>query len=96
MARSISDLHIKQIEALISPQQLQSEFPVSEEIATTIASGRDQIESILSGKDPRLLVIVGPCSIHDEKAALEYASRLKGLAENLNDQILVVMRVYFE
>ena len=96
MARSISDLHIKKIEALISPEQLQSKFSVSEEIAATIANGRDQIERILGGDDPRLLVIVGPCSIHDEKAALEYASKLKILAGKVSDHILVVMRVYFE
>ncbi len=96
VARSISDLHIKQIEALISPEQLQSKFPVPGAIAATIANGRDQVEQILSGEDPRLLVIVGPCSIHDEKAALEYASKLKTLADKVSNQILVVMRVYFE
>ena len=96
MARSISDLHIQRIETLIPPEDLQRKLPMSQAIAQTVADGRDQVQDILSGNDPRLLVIVGPCSIHDEKAALEYASRLKTVADSISDRMLVVMRVYFE
>lgn len=96
MARSISDLHIQRIEALIAPEELQRKLPPSAAMAQTVAEGRDEIQNILGGQDSRLLVIVGPCSIHDEKAALEYAQRLKVLADNVRDRMLVVMRVYFE
>ena len=65
-------------------------------MAQTVAEGRDQVERILVGEDPRLLVIAGPCSIHDEKAALEYAGRLGELAVRMSDSLFIIMRVYFE
>ena len=96
MARSISDLHVRRIETLIPPEALQRKLPPSAAIAQTVAEGRDQIKRVLIGEDSRLLVIVGPCSIHDEKAALEYAGRLSETAAAVSDRLLVVMRVYFE
>ena len=65
-------------------------------MAQTVAEGRDQVERILTGEDPRLLVITGPCSIHDEKAALEYGGRLHELSVQMRDSLFIIMRVYFE
>ncbi|MCY4582608.1 MAG: 3-deoxy-7-phosphoheptulonate synthase [Chloroflexi bacterium] len=96
MARSVTDLHIKSIEPLASPEDLQRKLPLTPAMAQFVAEGRDQVERILAGEDSRLLVIVGPCSIHDEKAALEYAGRLKELADQMRDSLFIVMRVYFE
>ncbi len=96
MAQSISDLNIKRFDPLIAPEDLQRRLPVSAAIAQTIADGRREIQRILTGEDSRLLVIVGPCSIHDEKAALEYAAKLKAVADQVRGSMLIVMRVYFE
>ena len=96
MARSVTDLHIRSIEPLASPEELQRMLPLTPSMAQNIADGREQVQRILTGADPRLLVIIGPCSIHDEKAALEYAGRLRELAERVSDAALIVMRVYFE
>ncbi|MDE2837207.1 MAG: 3-deoxy-7-phosphoheptulonate synthase [Chloroflexota bacterium] len=96
MARSVTDLHIRSIEPLASPEDLQRRLPLTPAMAQFVAEGRDQVQRILTGEDPRLLVIVGPCSIHDEKAALEYAGRLKELGDRVSDTLFVVMRVYFE
>ncbi|MCH8973646.1 MAG: 3-deoxy-7-phosphoheptulonate synthase, partial [Chloroflexi bacterium] len=96
MAQSVRDVNITKIEPLIAPEALQRRVPLTPSAAETIVEGRKAVERILAGDDPRMLVIVGPCSIHDEKAALEYADRLGALAERLADRILIVMRVYFE
>ena len=92
----ISDVNIKRIVPLKSPAELHARLPLSERAMQTVAEGREAVRRILTGDDARLLVIVGPCSIHDEQAALEYAGRLRGLAERVADRLLVVMRVYFE
>lgn len=81
---------------LLSPQTLIDAMPLSESAAQHVQQSRATIERILSGEDPRLLVVVGPCSIHDPKAAREYAERLKALAERVSDTLFIVMRVYFE
>ena len=96
MARSVTDLHIKSIEPLAPPEELQRKLPLTPAMAQTVAEGRDQVERVLTGEDSRLLVIAGPCSIHDEKAALEYAGRLGELAVRMSDSLLIIMRVYFE
>ena len=96
MAQSVRDVNISNIEPLIAPEALQRRVPLTPSAAETIVEGRKAVERILAGDDRRMLVIVGPCSIHDEKAALEYADRLGALAERLADRILIVMRVYFE
>ena len=90
------NLRIASIRAVSTPAQIQAELPLSEAAAETTAAARREIVDLLSGRDDRLLVIVGPCSIHDPEAALDYAARLKPLREQLGRQLLIVMRVYFE
>lgn len=96
MSSRVSDLHVARNVPLPSPARLQAEIPRSEEQAEFVANSRANLRSILSGEDPRLLVIVGPCSIHDTEAGIEYAHRLAALAERLRDKLYIVMRVYFE
>ncbi len=90
------DLRILRIDDVITPAALHAEFPVSEQAASTVQGTRDAIHRIIHGEDPRLLVVVGPCSIHDPEAAREYAARLKPVRDSLSDALEVVMRVYFE
>jgi 3-deoxy-7-phosphoheptulonate synthase len=90
------DLRISGLNPLISPAVLNYFLPVTEEAAELVASARQQCDAILKGEDDRLLVIVGPCSIHDPEAALEYGRLLKVEAERLKKDLFVVMRVYFE
>ncbi len=96
MTAKTDDLRIQQINELISPQQLIQDIGISEHAADTVAQARHTIHRILNGDDDRLLVIVGPCSIHDPGAALEYAALLKQAALDLAADLFVVMRVYFE
>ncbi|MBN1958195.1 MAG: 3-deoxy-7-phosphoheptulonate synthase [Desulfuromonadales bacterium] len=91
-----NNLKVTHVEPIISPFHLKQVFPLSEQGATFVNNSRNTIKNILQGKDPRLMAIVGPCSIHDEKAALEYAQRLSQLAREIHEQIFVIMRVYFE
>lgn len=90
------DLRILSQSPLISPRELKAQIPATEEREATVARGRREIEAVLSGEDTRLLVIVGPCSIHDPDAAREYAHRLSELRDRVAKHLLVVMRVYFE
>ena len=90
------NLHVKETVRLTAPNALKAEMPMTEASNQTVVSGRQTISSILRQKDPRLLVVVGPCSIHDPKGALEYANGLNSLRRDLEDQFFVVMRVYFE
>jgi 3-deoxy-7-phosphoheptulonate synthase len=90
------DVHVESTEPLISPVDLVKRLPLTPEIERTVIEGRGQVQRILRGEDSRLMMIVGPCSIHDEKAAMEYAERLVGLSARLSDRLLIVMRVYFE
>lgn len=90
------DLRISKTNELISPESLVNDIPLSEAAAKTVAEARNAISTILAGGDDRLLVVVGPCSIHDPAAAREYATRLQAQAERLRDDLCVVMRVYFE
>ncbi len=92
----IDDLNVASNETLITPEQLKREIPLTDAALRTVAHGRQVVRDILDGKDHRLFVVVGPCSIHDLKAAHEYAERLKGLAERVSDTLYVIMRVYFE
>ena len=96
MKEMARDVRISEISPLRSPDQLSFQLPLTEEDRERIASYRDQVNRIISGEDRRLLAIVGPCSIHDPKAAIEYAEKLKNLSDELSDQFLVVMRTYFE
>jgi 3-deoxy-7-phosphoheptulonate synthase len=90
------DLRIIKTHPLLSPAILVEEIPLTDSASTSVCEARHTIEAILDGKDARLLVVVGPCSIHDTKAALEYAIKLKPVADALADALLIVMRVYFE
>lgn len=92
----VEDINIGAIELLVTPAELKTELPLSTEAKATVLAGRKTIRNILDGSDPRLFVVIGPCSIHDPKAAYEYANRLKVLAEQVKDTLYLVMRVYFE
>ncbi len=94
--RALENLNIQSQEVLLTPEQLKRDIPMSEAAARTIMKGRDSIQKILSREDHRLFVVVGPCSIHDVDAAMDYAGRLKKLADKVDDTLLIVMRVYFE
>ena len=91
-----SNLKIKSITPIIAPADLRQVFPQSEEGAEFVNASRTHIKNILRGKDPRLMVVVGPCSIHDPASTLDYAGRLAKLANELSNQLFIVMRVYFE
>ncbi|MEI8169483.1 MAG: 3-deoxy-7-phosphoheptulonate synthase [Rhodoferax sp.] len=93
---ALENLNVVSQHTLMSPTQLHDEIPASTQATRTVSMARDALANILSGRDPRLLVVVGPCSIHDIAAAMDYAQRLKALAEELKDQLFIVMRVYFE
>ena len=96
MQYRVDDTRIKEIKELVPPSHVLREFPVSAKSAKVVYETRQAIHRILHGADDRLLVIMGPCSIHDVKAAKEYAGKLKREKEKLTDDLLVVMRVYFE
>jgi 3-deoxy-7-phosphoheptulonate synthase len=93
---AITDTHVASFRSLTSPDELRRRLPVSAEAAATVERGRREIAAVLSGADDRLLVITGPCSIHDPAAAREYAERLSASAARFRDDLLVVMRCYFE
>ncbi|MEB3752960.1 3-deoxy-7-phosphoheptulonate synthase [Acinetobacter sp. MD2(2019)] len=92
----IDDINIQSIQPLVTPAQLKAELPLSETAYQSVFNGRETIRKILDGEDKRLFVVIGPCSIHDIKAAHEYADRLKVLSEQVKDTLYIVMRVYFE
>ncbi|ENX37989.1 3-deoxy-7-phosphoheptulonate synthase [Acinetobacter courvalinii] len=92
----IDDVNIKSIQTLITPAELKADLPLSEAASQTVLQGRATVRNILDGNDKRLFVVIGPCSIHDPKAAHEYADRLKVLSEKVKDTLYLVMRVYFE
>jgi 3-deoxy-7-phosphoheptulonate synthase len=96
MLRATDDLRIEQIRPLIPPAILMENLPLSERASTTVAESRDAVARILRRQDDRLVVVVGPCSIHDVAAAREYARGLATVAAELGDALCVVMRVYFE
>ena len=95
----MSELHnvnIQRIEPLATPKEYQEQLPIPDDVAKFITEGRDQIAQILKGEDNRLLLIIGPCSLHDVDGGEEYLVRLKELSEKFKDRLLIVMRVYFE
>ncbi len=91
-----SNLRIRGLTPIIAPADLKQVFPLPQKGAAFVARSREQIKEILEHRDPRLMVVVGPCSIHDPRAALDYASRLARLKREVEDQMLLIMRVYFE
>lgn len=92
----IENLNIESQDVLVTPELLKQEIPLSEAAEKTVSEGREVIRNILDGKDHRVFVVIGPCSIHDVEAAKDYATRLKKLSEELSDTLYLVMRVYFE
>ncbi len=94
--RPLQDVNIIGTSPLISPRQLKQEFPTPDSVADHVVNSRAIIEDILRGNDRRIIAIVGPCSIHNTESALEYARRLKPIADSVADRVVVVMRVYFE
>jgi 3-deoxy-7-phosphoheptulonate synthase len=90
------DLHVKGIVRLLTPRELKAQTPTPDAVNAMVAQSRERIIRILQREDPRLLVVIGPCSIHDEKGALDYAARLNALREQFADRMEIVMRVYFE
>ena len=91
-----SDLHVIETRPLLSPAFIKSEFPLTTQVANLVTQTRNRIRNILTGDDQRLLVVVGPCSIHDVDAAQEYGQKLANLRSQLQDSLEIVMRVYFE
>ena len=94
--KKTNDLRIISESPVISPAELETEFPMTEDSSTTVADSREAINRILRGEDKRLMGIVGPCSIHDRDAAIEYAERFSLLREKVADRMYLIMRMYFE
>ena len=96
MTIKTDELRTSLIENLVSPAQLAEQIPLNSKTANFIMQSRREIEAIIKGEDKRLLVVIGPCSIHDTTAAVDYAKRLKKLRDKYSNELLIVMRVYFE
>ena len=96
MTTNTDDLRIQKTNELLAPEQLIADIEIGEKAAATVDNARRAIHNILCGEDDRLLVVVGPCSIHDPVAARDYAQKLKQQADAIADDVFVVMRVYFE
>lgn len=94
--QQVNNLNVLAQDVLITPDDLKRDIPLTEKAERTVVEGRQTIQNILDGHDPRLLVVVGPCSIHDVDAAIDYAGRLRELADQVNESLYIVMRVYFE
>ena len=92
----VHNVNVGSQDILITPEKLKQALPMSDAVIETVAESRQVIQNILDGKDHRIFVVVGPCSIHDTKAAMEYAHRLRELADKVSDTLYIVMRVYFE
>jgi 3-deoxy-7-phosphoheptulonate synthase len=96
MKKPIENINIEKQTILISPNEIKTQLPVSDSAADFIYNSRKTIENILNRTDHRLFLVIGPCSIHDTKAAIDYAQRLKKLSDKVSDTLFIVMRVYFE
>jgi 3-deoxy-7-phosphoheptulonate synthase len=96
MRHETDDLRIRDIKQVIAPKDLHREVPITDAAAATVSGARGEIQRILHGRDDRLLVVAGPCSVHDTGAAMDYAARLAELRTELAEHLLIVMRVYFE
>ena len=92
----IENVNVTDFDSMPSPEEIHAAVPLSPHSANTVMRGREAVRNILDHKDNRLLVIVGPCSIHDPVAGMDYARRLKELADEVGDTLCIVMRVYFE
>ena len=96
VSHNTDDLRIKEIKELCPPAHVMREFPCSTEVASTVHQTRREVHNILHAKDDRLVVVIGPCSIHDTEAAMDYARRLQVEQQRFKDDLLIIMRVYFE
>lgn len=96
MPNQLFNTHIEDSQTLITPHEIKSKLPLSDSAEKTVLRSRKEIEAILEGHNDRKFIVVGPCSIHDIKAAEEYSKRLKTLSERVKDKLLLIMRVYFE
>ncbi|WNK21488.1 3-deoxy-7-phosphoheptulonate synthase [Halomonas piscis] len=94
--QQVNNLNVLAQDVLVTPDELKQTIPLTDKAERTVIDGRQTIQNILDGTDPRLLVVVGPCSIHDVDAAIDYAKRLRELADRVSDSLYLVMRVYFE
>ena len=92
----LNNVNISEVQKLIPPKKLKELYPLTEDLANSILDSRKEISDILTGKDDRLLAIVGPCSIHDTEAAMEYAEKINVLRKKYADKLYIIMRVYFE
>ncbi|MBI3712794.1 MAG: 3-deoxy-7-phosphoheptulonate synthase [Burkholderiales bacterium] len=95
-SQDLENINVSSFAAMPTPEELHKDLPISETAAEVVDAGREALKKILDRKDERLIVVVGPCSIHDPIAGLDYAHRLKALQEEVKDELLLVMRVYFE
>jgi 3-deoxy-7-phosphoheptulonate synthase len=95
-SKQLTNINVESHDLLPTPEDIHSQLPLSESAAGAVLRGREAIQNILDEKDRRIFVVVGPCSIHDTQAALEYAERLEQLADRVQEQMVLVMRVYFE
>ena len=93
---ALDDLNIESKNILATPDQVKADIPMDRAAYDTVSNGRQAVRNILTGKDKRLFVVIGPCSIHDPEAAMDYARRLKSLADEVSDTLMLIMRVYFE
>lgn len=91
-----NNIRVLDVKPLLSPDELKAELPITDRAAEVVYDAREAVRAVIHGRDTRLLALVGPCSIHDVRAALEYAGRLRAMAERHRNELLVVMRVYFE
>ncbi len=94
--KRIENLNVFAEEEIITPSELKTEYPLTEKAVSTVMEGQQTIRNILSGKDKRKFIVVGPCSIHDPESALEYAHKLNKLSEEVSEKLFLVMRAYFE
>ena len=92
----LTNVRVREMRRLISPRALRNQLPITDEAANTVAASREAVTRIIRGEDKRLLLVVGPCSIHDAKSAIEYAQRLNALRKEFASRFEVLMRVYFE
>jgi len=96
MTTTTDDLRITSTQVLREPEELIASIPVTNDVASTVSSARKEVSAMLSGNDDRVAVVVGPCSIHDPDAAREYAQKLVALKRQYQDELCIIMRVYFE
>ena len=92
----LNNVNVVSQELLPTPESIKQQLPITDKATSTVMTGRKTVQRILDSEDPRLFIVVGPCSIHDLDAAREYAGRLKRLADKVSDTLVLIMRVYFE